>query len=197
MNIGSYTFDEFVSVVKSFHGHAAPGVLIGGIMVDMALKNLPDGKFFDAVCETTKCLPDAIQLLTPNTIGNGWLKILNFGRYALSLYEKHNGVGVRVFLDPKKLDDWPEIKAWFLKLKPKIEQDSQLLQDQIREAGTRLYNIQRVQLKPEILIKKSRGSIVVCPMCQEAYPLNDGAKCRSCQGETPYVEHGIIDNSST
>ncbi|MBW2217489.1 MAG: formylmethanofuran dehydrogenase subunit E family protein, partial [Deltaproteobacteria bacterium] len=87
MNIGPYTFDEFVPIVENFHGFAAPGVLIGGFMVDLALRNLPEGEFFDAVCETPKCLPDAIQLLTPGTIGNGWLKVVNFGRYALSLYE--------------------------------------------------------------------------------------------------------------
>ena len=119
MDIGPHSFDEFVSIVKSFHGYTAPGVIMGGIMVELALKNLPEGEFFDAVCETPKCLPDAIQLLTPNTIGNGWLKILHFGRYALSFYEKFEGAGVRVFVDPKKLEDWPEVKDWFFKLKPK------------------------------------------------------------------------------
>jgi len=187
MNIGPHSFDEFVSIVKSFHGYAAPGVLIGGVMVDLALRNLPEGELFDAVCETPKCLPDAIQLLTPNTIGNGWLKILNFGRYALSFYEKYEGAGVRIFLDPKKLDDWSEIKTWFFKLKPKREQDSQLLQDQIRDAGFSLYGMHKVQLQSQFLKKKDRGGFVVCPLCNEAYPCDDGGICRACQGETPYV----------
>ena len=42
MNIGPHTFDEFVSIVKTFHGYQAPGVLIGGLMVDLALRNLPE-----------------------------------------------------------------------------------------------------------------------------------------------------------
>ncbi|MCP4681466.1 MAG: tRNA CCA-pyrophosphorylase [Desulfobacterales bacterium] len=186
MKIGTYTFEEYESMVKSFHGHSAPGVLIGGFMVDIALRNLPEGEFFDAVCETPKCLPDAIQLLTPNTIGNGWLKIFNFGRYALCLYEKYKGKGVRVFMDAKKLEDWPEIKNWFFKLKPKKEQDSRLLHDRIRDAGFSLYSLHNVQLQSQFFKKNSRGGFAVCPLCQEAYPRDDGAVCRACQGETPY-----------
>jgi len=188
MNIGTHSFDEFVGLVRSFHGYAAPGVLIGGFMVDLALRNLPEGELFDAVCETPKCLPDAIQLLTPSTVGNGWLKILNFGRYALSFYEKYEGAGVRVFLDPSKLENWSEIKNWFFKLKPKKEQDSQLLQNQIREAGFGLYSLQNVEIQPQFLKKKDRGGFVVCPLCSEAYPHDDGGICRACQGEAPYLE---------
>ncbi|HEU20188.1 MAG TPA: trehalose-binding protein, partial [Deltaproteobacteria bacterium] len=65
MNIGPYSFDEYIHLVKSFHGHIAPGMVIGGIMVDTALKNTPAGEFFDALCETESCLPDAVQLLMP------------------------------------------------------------------------------------------------------------------------------------
>jgi len=196
MNIGPHTFDEFVSIVKTFHGYTAPGVLIGGVMVDLALRNLPEGEFFDSVCETPRCLPDAIQLLTPNTVGNGWLKIVHFGRYALSLYEKYSGVGVRVFLDQKKLEDWPEIKTWFFKLKPKKEQDSQLLQDQIRDAGFSIYGLQNVQLQPQFIKKKSRGGFDVCPLCEEAYPRDDGGICRACQGESPYMEAESLEKET-
>ena len=103
MNIGPHSFDEFVSLVESFHGFAAPGVLMGGVMVELAMKNLPGGQLFDAISETPKCLPDAIQLLSPATVGNGWLKILNFGRYALSFYEKSEGAGNKGFCRPFKV----------------------------------------------------------------------------------------------
>ena len=61
------------------------------------------GCLFDAICETRNCLPDAVQLLTPCTIGNGWLKVVNVGRFALTLYDKYQGEGVRVYLDPAKV----------------------------------------------------------------------------------------------
>ena len=133
------------------------------------------------------CLPDAIQLLTPCTVGNGWLKIINLGRFALSLYDKDQGNGFRVFLDPEKLDNWPEIKNWFFKLKPKAEQNMELLMAQIKEAGETLCGIHPIHVRPELLKKQKRGEIVVCPCCQEAYPAKDGEVCRGCQGESPYV----------
>ena len=30
MHIGSYSYDDFIQLVKSFHGNVAPGVVIGG-----------------------------------------------------------------------------------------------------------------------------------------------------------------------
>jgi len=68
MKIGTYSYKEYIHLVKSFHGNLAPGLIIGGFMVDLAMKNLPPGEFYDAICETTVCLPDSIQLLTPCTV---------------------------------------------------------------------------------------------------------------------------------
>ena len=91
--VGEYTYEEFLDAVESFHGYRAPGVVIGGVMVDFAMQKLPSNTLFDAISETTYCLPDAIQLLTPCTTGNGWLRVFNLGRYALSLYDKYQGNG--------------------------------------------------------------------------------------------------------
>ena len=41
MNIRSYTFEEYVERVRSFHGFAGPGVLIGGFKVEVAYRRLP------------------------------------------------------------------------------------------------------------------------------------------------------------
>jgi formylmethanofuran dehydrogenase subunit E len=187
MKIGPYSFDEFLELVKSFHGYLAPGVVIGGIMVDLARRLLPPDVLFDAVAETRNCLPDAVQLLTPCTTGNGWLKVMKMGRFALSLYDKYQGKGVRVFLDPAQVASWPEIEAWYLKLRPKKEQDSALLLEQIREAGTEILGWGRVEVRPQFLQKRHRGRMVICPLCREAYPAQDGGLCRACQGEAPYL----------
>jgi formylmethanofuran dehydrogenase subunit E len=190
-----FDVEKYLHAVQSFHGYMAPGVLIGGFMVNLARGHLSEGALINAICETPVCLPDAIQLLTQCTIGNNRLKILNFGRFAFSLYDKMQGNGFRVFLDPKKIDEWPEIKNWFFKLKPKPEQNMDLLLAQIKEAGETLLGIHPVQVRPELLKKEKRGDIVVCPNCQEAYPAKDGEVCRGCQGESPYVagisERGI------
>ena len=142
---------------------------------------------FDAISETRTCLPDAIQLLTPCTIGNGWLKVLDYGRYALCFYEKEQGEGVRVYIDPEKLDAWPEIKTWFFKLKPKKEQDVNALRDQIIEAGAHILGMEKVTVDLAAMGKKGKGAIATCPSCREAYPVKDGPMCLACQKGTPYV----------
>ena len=186
INIRSYTFDEYVKHVRSFHGHEAIGVIIGGFMVDVAYQHLPEEGIFDALCETSKCLPDAIQLLTPCTLGNGWLTVINVGRFALTLYDKETGKGVRVFLDPVKLKAWPEIMAWFLKLKTKDQQDCSRLLSEARQAGTNICSFRQVKVADLCRQKKHRGEIGICSQCHEAYPLADGAICFACQGEEMY-----------
>ncbi|MBN2124668.1 MAG: formylmethanofuran dehydrogenase subunit E family protein [Deltaproteobacteria bacterium] len=181
-----YTFEEYVALIRDFHGHPAPGLLIGGAMVDLALQHLPEGVLFDAICETHNCLPDAVQLLTPCTVGNGWLKVLSLGRFSLAFYDKFEGKGIRVFLDPEKLESWPEIRDWFFKRKPKKEQDSERLLQDIRAAGSGHLGLEQVQVKPDLLIKQHLGPTGLCPLCKEAYPLKHGARCLACQGEDPY-----------
>jgi formylmethanofuran dehydrogenase subunit E len=197
MNIGSHSFDEFLQLVQSFHGHPAPGVIIGGVMVEVAQRHFPAQVLFDAICETRNCLPDAIQMLTPCTIGNGWLRVVNVGRFALTLYGKYHGEGVRVFLDPARVADWPEINAWYLKLKPKKEQDSDRLLEEIRNAGPEILGWQRVTIRDQLLGKRRRGPIAVCPLCREGYPAEDGGICRVCQGEALYLPEGQDEEIGT
>lgn len=149
MRIGKWDHDAFVAVVKDFHGHVAPGVIIGGYMVEMARRTLPEGILYDAVSETVQCLPDAIQLLTPCTVGNGWLKVYHFGIYALSLYDKYTGEGMRVRLNVDALDAYPHVRTWFLKEKPKHEQEPELLREEIRTAGMDLLQAAPVRIHPD------------------------------------------------
>lgn len=187
MKIRSHTVEEYVKRVNEFHHHTAPGVIIGGFMVDLAHRHLPEGGLFNALCETPKCLPDAIQLLTPCTIGNGWLTVINTGRYAMALYEKYSGEGIRVFIDTGKVEAWPEIKNWFFKLKPKEEQDKELLLEEIKEAATGICSTQYVRVADRFLKKIRRGRFAICPCCNEGYPLADGPLCLGCQHKDLYV----------
>ena len=87
MSIGSRTHEEFMEEARAFHGYPAPGLIIGGYMVELAKRHIPEGVLYDAISETAHCLPDAVQMLTPCTVGNGWLRVLPFGIYALTLYD--------------------------------------------------------------------------------------------------------------
>lgn len=193
MTIRGYSFDGYVDEVKKFHGHVAPGMVAGGFMVEMALSQLPEGGFFDAVSETRACIPDAIQLLTPCTIGNGWLKIVPTGRFALALYDKHTGEGVRVSPNHETLDRWPAFKAWLLKLVPKGEQDTRALLNEIREGGMALFMWEKVILDASFLggKKKNVSFIHRCVSCGEGFRVKAAAEiCPACSGETTlYAAH--------
>ena len=108
------------------------------------------------------------------------------GRFAVTLYEKERGEGVRVYLDTGKLAPWPEFHAWYFKIKPKAEQDSNALFEQIKSAGAEALSLQRVQVKPSYRIKRKLGKTAPCPVCGESYPLRDGDRCLDCQGFSPY-----------
>lgn len=187
-SIRSYSFEEFQGIARSFHGNVAPGIMIGGYMVDFAYQNLPEHGLYNVICETAKCLPDAVQLLTPCSIGNQRLKILDVGRFALTFYEKRSGKGVRVFLDVEKLERWPETKRWFLKLRPKAEQDLSLLLSEIGSAGPNTLSVRAVAVANSFLGKKESGPVTICSCCGEAYHACDGAICPACtDGHLPYV----------
>lgn len=178
----SHTFEEYARIVKAFHGSAAPGIMMGGSMVDLAYRCLPEDGLYDVICETGKCLPDAVQLLTPCSIGNGWLRIMDTGRFSLAFYDKTTGEGVRVYIDPSKLNVWPEIKGWFLKLTPKREQDTALLMEEIEKAGGDICSVERIKVSLDLIKKKKSGPIVICPSCGEPYPSLRGAICPACKG---------------
>ncbi|MFY9707160.1 MAG: formylmethanofuran dehydrogenase subunit E family protein [Desulfobacterales bacterium] len=185
---GGLRFEAFVEATTRFHGYPAPGVLLGCYMVETAKRHIPEGVLYDAVCETIWCLPDAVQILTPCTVGNGWLRVLNLGIYALSLYDKYTGEGVRVYLDVSKLNQWGGVADWYLKRKPKLEQNSERIREQIRAAGDRMITAEAVTVRADFLIKRSKGPIRLCPLCQEAYPERHGEVCRRCGGGSPYRE---------
>ncbi len=185
--IGPYTVDQFIEAAARFHGYAAPGLILGGFMVHEARSHIADGVLFDAISETAWCLPDAVQMLTPCTVGNGWLRIFNLGLYAVSLYDKHTGKGVRVAVETDLLEPYPTIREWLFKLKPKKEQDSDRLREEIRIAGASICSVTGISLRPEFMGGRGKGAIAACPSCGQAYPARDGSVCRSCRGESPYA----------
>jgi len=187
---GAYSFEEFLVLTQTFHGYPAPGVVIGAKMVDIARKRIPPGVLFDAVCESDKCLPDAVQLLTPCTAGNGWLRVVPLGRYALTLFDKHTGLGARVYLDPAQLEHFPETRYWFFGIKPKRKDRSDLLIQEIRQAQGLIYGVQSVRVKPEFLSKEPSDPRAICSKCGEAYPAGHGLICRGCRPETGYILQG-------
>ncbi|MBW1746986.1 MAG: formylmethanofuran dehydrogenase subunit E family protein, partial [Deltaproteobacteria bacterium] len=70
-------YEDFLIEMEAFHGHRSPGVLLGGLMLDAVLEDMESTPYLNIVCETVICLPDAIQILTSCTFGNGFLQVLD------------------------------------------------------------------------------------------------------------------------
>ncbi len=131
--------------------------------------------------------PTPFQLLTPCTVGNHWLKIVDTGRFAAVFYDKETGGG----------EDFPEhgtyealsaVNEWFLKLIPKKDRDLNAIIDGINIAD-RLFSTLPRGSGPEGTPCAPQGSPVVCPVCGEAYPPSHGPVCRGCQGATEAYFH--------
>jgi formylmethanofuran dehydrogenase subunit E len=179
-------YDDFLIQMEEFHGYRSPGMLIGALMLDRGLKRLGPTHYLNVVSETVVCLPDAIQLLTPCTFGNGFLQVLDWGKFALTAYERQTLAGVRVWLDNDKIGRYPLIRGWFERTgQPREKPPFDRLAAEILSGADALIVCTAVQLvKPlKDLRPVPTGR---CPECGESYPLRHGPVCPACGGSAYY-----------
>lgn len=178
--------EGYMKAVEEFHGFHAPGVIIGGFMVDLAVREMAGHELLDAVVETRQCLVDAVQLLTPCSIGNGWIKIINSGRYALTMYDKNTLEGVRVFIDPEKIKAFHQIEDWFFRRVSKKDLPLEVLNPVILEAGEAILSTMKVKVSSGIAPKGHAPKPKICSECGEPYRGEDPERCAACIH--PYYE---------
>ena len=179
------SFEDFLNTIERFHGWKAPGVVIGGFMVDLAQEHIGPYVEADAIVETIHCLPDAVQLFTPCTYGNGWMKVVNWDKFALTLYNKKTIEGIRVWLDIEKSRRFPDIYNWYMRLAPKEALPLDVLLKRIQEAGRHVLSSAPVRVV-QYHGKIKKGRIEICSKCGEAYPVSQGDRCLACQGKGYY-----------
>jgi len=180
-----HSYEDLLSTIQRFHGWPAPGVVIGGLMVDLAQERIGPGVEADAIVETIRCLPDAIQLFTPCTYGNGWMKVIDWDKFALTLYDKKTLEGIRVWLDLEKSRRFPDIYNWYMRLAPKKDLPLDVLLKSIQEAGRHVLSSAPVRVV-QYHGKIKKGRIEICSKCGEAYPTSQGDWCLACQGKGYY-----------
>jgi len=184
---------EQILRLSAFHTYPAPGVLIGAFMVDYALELLgasPEEKLY-GVCETPKCLPDALQVMARCTIGNNRLRILPIGKFAITLNAPAEGAtaeAVRVYVDLAKLKEFPTIDQWYAN-SPSYDKEAMKdrLQDEIIAAGRAILSFERVRVTVE---RKKKWRSVTCPCCGETVPdyLIEGDRCGACGSRKYYTK---------
>jgi len=176
---------ECLRMIEEFHGFKAPGMVLGLFMVDLAKEIIGADVESDAIVETRHCLPDAIQLFTPCTIGNGWMKILDWDKFALSLYDRRKRHGCRVWFDLEKAKQFPKLYQWYMRLIPKKELPLDVLLNIIFKAGRSVLSWDAIYVTRHYQREK-KGKTVICPICKEAYAADQGNHCSSCQGDGYY-----------
>ena len=180
------SYQDFVVRMEEFHGYRSPGILVGALMIEEALKKGGTTPYLNVVTETIVCLPDAVQLLTPCTIGNGFLQILDWGKFALTAYDRMTLAGIRVWLNYSALVNFPLINSWFERSSKAKEKPSfETLATEILKADSDLIAYKPVRLHQAL---KSSQHVPTgrCPGCGESYPLHFGQSCPACGGQSYY-----------
>lgn len=155
-------------------------------MVDWARELIGPKVEADAIVETRHCLPDAVQLLTPCTIGNGWLKILDWDKFALTLYDRRKLTGYRVWFDLEKArQKFPDLYNWYMRLVRKPDLPLDRLLNAITRAGRLPLSWKPIRMT-RLHERKKKGVIEICPRCHEAFPAAQGRQCLACQGSGYY-----------
>ncbi|HPD75848.1 MAG TPA: FmdE family protein [Methanoregulaceae archaeon] len=177
----------------AIHTSPAPGLLIGAFMADFALELLgadPAKQKIFSVCETPKCAPDALQVIARSTTGNGRLKMIPVGPSAAALTVMADGPtaeAVRVFIDMKKLRNFPVIESWYAN-SPSYDKKTmdESLQQQIFRAGRDILSYEWVRVN---IFGRSKWKPVTCSVCGEPVPdyLAEGDRCGAC-GSMKYCE---------
>jgi formylmethanofuran dehydrogenase subunit E len=175
------TTEELLRDIKNFHGYVAPGLVIGAFMVDVAYRYLEKNIEADVIVETKHCLPDAIQIFSPCTVGNGWLKILDLDKFAAAFYDRHTHAGLRIWLDLRKAESHPYIYRWFMGLVSRKDLPAEVLVNAILEAGSDILSQAPIQVTQHARREK-KGTVKVCNVCHEAYSVLQGDSCLACQG---------------
>ncbi|MBI4333092.1 MAG: tRNA CCA-pyrophosphorylase [Chloroflexi bacterium] len=165
-----------------FHGMLSPGLVLGIFMVDLAQEILGPREFVDAVVETKACLPDAVQLMTSCSYGNGWMRVKDWGKLALTLYDKRSLEGVRVCLDLARTRNYPLIEQWAMRLRD-IGCKEEVARE-IMRAGRDILSWRKVEVAR--YRRPKNAPVVPCSSCGEAHPSSDGSLCQRCNGREDY-----------
>jgi len=179
------TPEEYLFKVEEFHGHVSPGTTMGGFLVGAAWDLLGDVPFLNVVVETVVCLPDAVQLITPCTLGNGFLQVLDWGKFALTLYDRQSLAGARAWVDVSDIERYPKVASWFLRRPGAGEVEKEEVVAEILAGGHSLVAARSVRLKRSLkaLEKVFTGP---CAACGEYHPQRQGELCPACAGQAYY-----------
>jgi formylmethanofuran dehydrogenase subunit E len=192
-------FLQLVEKVFAFHTKRAPGIAVSVEMVNQAKEHLGDVDKLCAITETRACMPDAIQYILGCTIGNGNLKVLeSIGRFALTLYDRKTGKGVRIFVDQNKIDKekYSELYKFFRRERseavknfgPERKVSNAQVIKELVDCGRNIFTME------DVIVKNTKKPPMldcgICEKCGESYTKekHDDKLCQYCSGKMNYYD---------
>ncbi len=182
----------YIRKCVDFHTFPAAGLLIAAFMVDLALEKLgakPGEKLY-AVSETSKCAPDALQVIVHTTLGNHGLRIIETGRFAITINRYSEGdraEGIRVYIDSDRVKKYPTLWRWYTN-DPSYKGgvSGEKLLEEILCAGHDILAWEPVGVR---FTPKKKWTSKTCPACGEMAPEQtfDNGVCRGC-GNMAYYD---------
>lgn len=177
--------EDFLVKLEEFHGHISPGTVMGGFLLDAAWQILGDTPYINVVAETVVCLPDSVQALTPCTLGNGFLQLLDWGKFALTMYDRMTLQGARAWVSAEGIENFPLVAGWYLRRPGGAKVEKIQVVEEIMGGGHALVRARAVTMKAP-LKEKVHLPTTACPACGEYYPSHQGGPCPACAGQAYY-----------
>lgn len=183
-----------IELATALHGHLAPGVALGLRMSELALSrlNLSKGdKHLLGVCETSRCLADAVQAATGCTLGHGNAVVEDYGKLAVTIADSRNSHGIRVSLSGKASGISPLMEKWMMRQGKLAKDEEKALGYLLLEANESCFDVQEV--KVHVGQKFENSQITRCEGCGELIPaklsikLGEKRYCKPCAGEGYYT----------
>lgn len=182
-----------------FHHKRAPGLLIAAAMIDACRSRLGAVKDrINAISESVSCLCDVIQIMTDCTIGNRYLTINgDLGRFALTLYDRADGRGIRAYIDLDKIsaEETPELYRFFWRTRSaevkaggiaRLKSGEQVIEEFLR-VKEKIIGMQKVSVKK--FGKPEKPSAERCKSCHESFlQINGASECSMCNGSLQYYQ---------
>jgi formylmethanofuran dehydrogenase subunit E len=95
-------FDYFVKKVNDFHGHICTGIVLGTRMTLAAMRYLgidpyqsKEKRHIIVYAEVDRCMTDAVIVVTGCSPGRRTLKLVDYGKFAMTLIDQDTGKAVR------------------------------------------------------------------------------------------------------
>jgi formylmethanofuran dehydrogenase subunit E len=178
-------FYKQLEKVEKFHGHLCGGIVMGTKMSMYAMEYLgfelnQQSKDLMVFTEIDRCMADAVQVVTGCTIGKRTLKLMDYGRFAVTFYKISTGEAIRVTDED-------------IQNQNKDEEKEELIERLISTPSEELFKIRKVKLnisEDDLPGKSAKTS--KCSVCGEVvkdnkYIFRNGKSiCKACAIESYY-----------